>query len=240
MPYLIKSELKSKADPKKAKILQKFFKTGKGEYGEGDVFLGISVPEQRKIANKHFKETSLKEIEELLESKIHEERFTALEILVMKYGKANETERKEIFNFYIKNSKKINNWDLVDTSAPYIFGRHILFTGKENPFNQRRLMTFANSENLWEKRIAIVSTQYFIKNNRFDETLMISESLLKDKHDLIHKAVGWMLREVGKKDEKILKDFLKKYYKQMPRTMLRYSIEKFDKKTRKQYLNGDI
>jgi 3-methyladenine DNA glycosylase AlkD len=229
----LKKELKELSDPKQAEILQRFFKTGKGEYGEGDVFLGVKVPAQRKVANS-FKELSLKNIEKLLESKIHEHRMTALFILINQYKKADEREKKIIFDFYLKNTKNINNWDLVDISAPKIVGDYLM----EKPRNV--LYKLAKSQpkagNLWERRIAIISTLAFVRNNDFNDTLKISKMLLSDEHDLIHKAVGWMLREVGKRDQEIEERFLKKYYSKMPRVMLRYAIERFDKKKRKFYL----
>ena len=225
----LKKELKKISSPRQAKILQRFFKTGKGEYGEGDIFLGIKVPEQRKVADK-FQELSLKDIEKLLNSKIHEYRMSALFILIKQYEKADEEYKKEIFNFYLKNTKNINNWDLVDLSAPKIVGDYLL----NKP--RKILYKLARSSNLWERRIVIISTWIFIKNNEFDDTLKIAKILLNDKHDLIHKAVGWMLREVGKRDQKIEEEFLKKYYLKMPRTMLRYAIERFNEKKRKFYL----
>lgn len=221
----IKSELKKLSNKDKAKVYAWFFKTGKGEYGEGDKFLGITVPKQRKVA-KNFLDLSLREIKELLESPIHEHRFTALEILVMQFEKGSEKEKKLIANFYLKNAKLANNWDLVDTSAPYILGEY--FKDK----NKSVLYKLARSKNLWEKRIAIVSTFAFIKQNDLGDTFKISEMLLNDKNDLIHKAVGWMLREAGKKDKQKLLKFLDKNGKKMPRTTLRYSIEKFSKKER--------
>lgn len=232
LPLLIK-ELQDLSDKKQAKLLQRFFKTGKGEYSEGDIFLGIKVPVQREIAEK-YSNLSLPKIQELLKSKIHEHRLTGLIILVNKYKKANEEEKANIFNFYLKNTKNINNWDLVDMTAPRIVG-HFLSDKKKNI-----LYELANSENLWEKRIAIVSTAYLISKSEFEDALAISEILLDDSHDLIHKSVGWMLREVGKKDESILEGFLKQHYKVMPRTMLRYAIEKFDEEKRKKYLLGNI
>jgi len=229
----IKKELRSKANSAKAKILQGFFKTGKGQYGEGDIFLGIIVPEQRKIAKKYI-DLDLKQIQELLKSKIHEERLTSLLILVTKYKKAeklkDEKQKQEIFKFYLENTKTINNWDLVDLSAPTIVGNYLLNKDK------KILYKLANSDNLWEKRIAIVSTFGLIKNNQLEETIKIAEILLKDKHDLIHKAVGWALREIGKRDLKELEEFLNTHHKNMPRTMLRYAIEKFDDDKRKRYL----
>ena len=224
----LKQDLNKLEHKEKAKILQRFFKTNKGEYGEGDIFLGIKVPEQRKIANKY--DLNLKQIQELLSSKIHEYRLTALFTLIQKYKKANQTEKQEIFNFYLKNTNNINNWDLVDLSAPKILGDYLL--NKE----RTTLYQLAKSNNLWENRISILSTYQFIKNNQFEDTLNISKILLTNKHDLIHKAVGWMLREIGKKDLQILERFLKQHHKQMPRTMLRYTIERFSKAKRKVYL----
>jgi 3-methyladenine DNA glycosylase AlkD len=229
--------LEKEKNPAKAKILQKFFKTGPKEYGEGDIFLGITVPVQRKIA-KEFENLSLKDIQELLNSNIHEKRFIALLILIKQYNKhekeKNENLKKEIFEFYLKNTKNINNWDLVDISAPNIVGNYLL--GKD----KARLYNLARSENLWERRISVISTFSFIKNNEFNDGLKISEILLSDKQDLIHKAVGWMLREIGKKNSLILENFLKKHYRNMPRTMLRYAIEKFFFEKRKMYLNNEI
>ncbi|MEK6875594.1 MAG: DNA alkylation repair protein [Nanoarchaeota archaeon] len=231
----IQKELNSLANSEKAKKLQRFFKTGKGEYGEGDIFLGVSVPEQRKIAKKYL-DTSLEEIQELLNSKIHEERLIVLIILVNQYKKARKDrlKKRQIFEFYLRNTGKINNWDLVDLSAPNIVGD---FLTREDPWILRKM---AKSENLWERRIAIVSTAPFIKKRRFGETLAISEMLINDKHDLIHKAVGWMLREIGKRNMNVLEIFLSTRYKEMPRTMLRYAIEKFPEEKRKKYLKGEI
>jgi len=231
------SELKlnMQALPKKevAPNLQKYFKTDKGEYGEGDKFIGLSVSQQRKLA-KEFKDLSLIEIKGFLNSSIHEERLISLFILVDKYEKADEKGKEEIFNFYLKNRKRINNWDLVDSSAPKIIGRHLLMKDKI------LLFKFALSKNLWERRIAIISTYEFIKNKEFFPTLAIAEILVNDDHDLIHKAVGWMLREIGKKDIKVEEKFLEVHYRKMPRTMLRYAIEKFPELKRKKYLQGKI
>ncbi|MEK6850876.1 MAG: DNA alkylation repair protein [Nanoarchaeota archaeon] len=226
----LKSDLKKASNPKKAKLLSRFFKTDPGEYGEGDIFLGVIVPETRKIAVKH-KDLSLNEVEQLLKSKIHEERLCALLLLVHNYQKHSE-KRDEIFNFYLKNTKYVNNWDLVDLSCHQIIGVHL------ESKDRKILYELAKSSNLWEKRIAIISTFNFIRYNEFSDSIKIAEILLKDKHDLIHKAVGWMLREVGKKDIAVLESFLKEHYKSMPRTMLRYSIEKFPEKQRKAYLDG--
>lgn len=231
MPSLtqFKQELKKLSNPKQAKILQRFFKTGKGEYGEGDIFLGIKVPAQRKVAD-YFEQLSLKDIEKLLESKIHEHRLTALFILIKRYEKTTKQEKKMIFDFYLRNTENINNWDLVDISAPKIIGSYLL----EKP--KSILYKLAKSKNLWERRIAILSTLAFIRNNKFDATLKISAILLNDNHDLIHKAVGWMLREIGKRNLAVEEKFLQKYYLKMPRVMLRYAIERFDEKKRKYYL----
>jgi len=228
----VQKELHKKSNKEKAKILQGFFKTKKGEYGEGDIFLGVVVPEQREIAKK-YQELNLIEIQKLLKSKYHEERLTALIILTYKYEKTKkETEKKEIYEFYLSNTKYINNWDLVDLSAPKIIGNYLL----ENKKYLKILYSLAKSTNMWEKRISILATFPFIKNNEFEDSIKLSEIFLKEKHDLMHKAVGWMLREVGKKDEKVLTEFLDKHYKEMSRTMLRYSIEKFDEEKRKYYL----
>ena len=222
--------MKKLANPKQAKLLQRFFKTGKGEYGEGDIFLGIKVPEQRKIAKK-YPDLSLKEIQELLLSKIHENRLTSLFVLIEQYKKSDEKGKKEIFGFYLKNTKNINNWDLVDLSAPKIVGDYLLDK------NRSILYKLAKSKSLWERRISILSTAAFIWNNEYKDTLKISGILLNDKHDLIHKGVGWMLREVGKRvSQEKEEEFLRKHYKKMPRTMLRYAIERFSEKKRKFYM----
>lgn len=230
----LKLEIKRNADPQKAKFLAGFFKTKKGDYGHGDFFWGITVPAQRKIALQ-FKDLSLIDIDQLLKSKYHEERLIALLLLIQNFKNGNPQNKKEIFDFYLKRTKYINNWDLVDLSAPKIIGEHLLKNKREI------LYKLANSKNLWEKRIAIVSTYQFIINKDSKDTLKITEILLNDPHDLIQKAVGWMLREVGKrvsKDELI--KFLSSRYKQMPRTMLRYSIEHFDPVIRKAYLEGKV
>ena len=225
----IKKDLAQLGDPERAKNSLWFFKTGKGQYGEGDIFLGIPVPEQRKVAKKYFL-LSLDDVQELLNSKIHEYRFTALVILISKYRKAEESLKEEIFNFILKNTQNINNWDLVDLSAPRIIGDYLL--NKERSI----LYKLAKSKSVWERRISILSTFTFIDNNDFKDALNISELLLNDEHDLIHKAVGWALREIGKRDQNVEEQFLAKYYTHMPRTMLRYAIEKFAEKKRKKYL----
>ena len=230
----ISSDLRKFTDKEKAILLQRFFKTGKGEYGEGDVFLGITVPKQRQIAKKYAL-LSITDLQTLLNSKIHEERLTALLILVSQYKKADknkdEKQKEIIFNFYLKNTKNINNWDLVDLTAPNIVGNYLLDKDKSI------LYKLAISDNFWERMISIISTFAFIRNSYFKDAIKLSEILLKDKHDLIHKAVGWALREIGKKDLNSLIAFLDKHYKSMPRTMLRYSIEKLSETQRKYYLN---
>jgi 3-methyladenine DNA glycosylase AlkD len=225
--------IKANADKKHAEAMKWFFKTGKGEYGEGDLFAGIKVPTQRKIA-RQFRDIGLKDLKKLLESGIHEERLISLLILVDKYQGLDEKGKSQIFNFYLKNIKRIYNWDLVDLSAPKIVGAHLLNGNKEI------LYKLSASMNLWERRVAILSTYAFIKDNEFKTTLAISDILLNDEHDLIHKAVGWMLREIGKLDLNTLERFLKSRYNLMPRTMLRYSIEKFPETKRKKYLHGKI
>jgi len=229
----IRKELSQLGNLEKAKKLSGFFKTGKGQYGEGDVFLGIPVPEQRKVAKKYV-DLSLNDLEELLRSRIHEHRLTALVILVFKYGKGDDFGKGEIFAFYLKNAEFVNNWDLVDLSAPTIVGDYLV--------NRDRSILFelAKSRSLWERRIAVLASFEFIRNNDFEDALGISELLLGDEHDLIHKAVGWMLREIGKRNQEVLENFLDKYCTEMPRTMLRYAIEKFDETKRKHYLAKTI
>jgi len=221
----IEKELQGKKDPIRAKILSRFFKTGKGEYGEGDIFLGIVVPIQRAIAKK-YKDVSLKEIQKLLDSKIHEYRLTGLLVLVEKY----KEDKELVYNFYIKNFRNINNWDLVDLTAPKIMGDFLKDKKKDI------LYSLAISDDLWERRISIIATFAFIKDNDFKDALKISKILLNDKHDLIHKAVGWMLREIGKRDKEVETEFLDKHYRFMPRTMLRYSIEKFNPREKEFYM----
>jgi 3-methyladenine DNA glycosylase AlkD len=227
----IYSDTKKMQDPERAKLLKRFFKTGQGEYGEGDEFLGgITVPQLRALAKK-YKDVELKELQELISDKYHEYRQMALFILVNKYKKAKqEIEKKDLVDFYLKNRKYVNNWDLVDCSAPYITGDYFFDKDK------KILYGYVKSKELWEKRIAVLSTFGFIKNNSFEDALKIAEILLEDKHDLIHKAVGWMLREVGNKNKDLEKKFLDKHVKKMPRTMLRYAIEKFPEKERLYYL----
>jgi len=231
--HTIKSKLKELANKENAEIAQRFFKTGPGEYGEGDKFLGIRVPVLRKLA-KEYQTITVEEAEHLLKSPIHEERLLSLFILIGIYSKGEEAVKKGIYKLYLNNTKFINNWDLVDTSAEHIVGNFLLNKGK-NP-----IYRLAKSEDLWERRISIMSTLYFIKQGQYSETMKISKVLLHDNEDLIHKAVGWMLREVGKRNLLLEEEFLKKYYKEMPRTMLRYAIERFPEPKRLRYLKGTI
>lgn len=224
-----REDMRRAADPGKAKILAKFFKTSRGEYGEGDIFLGVTVPRSRSIAKK-FSGLPFRDVEALLKSKIHEERLVALLLLVHKYQSGNEKQKERVFNFYLKNTKYINNWDLVDLSAEKIAGAFL--SGKPKD----ALYKLAKSESVWERRISIVSTFHFIKNRQFSETLRIAEILLNDKHDLIHKAAGWMLREVGKRDQKAEEEFLRQHCRRMPRTMLRYAIERLSLAKKKFYM----
>ena len=226
-------DLNKLANPTKATILSGFFKTGKGQYGEGDKFIGITVPLQREIAKKYYESASFVDLQKMLENKIHEYRLTALIMLVYKYDKTKDEKlKKEIYNFYLKNLQYINNWDLVDVTTPNIVSDYLL----NNPKEKKILYKLVKSKNLWERRVAILATFRFIKEKQFEDTLAISEILLNDTHDLIHKAVGWMLREMGKRDIKPLVKFLDKYAGTMPRTMLRYAIEKFGEEMRKYYL----
>ena len=227
----LKKELLKAKDNKKAKFLAGFFKTGKGQYAEGDLFLGLTVPRQREIAKK-YPDLSLSQIQQLLNSKYHEFRLCALLILISKYNKSDEKTKAKIVTFYLKNTKRINNWDLVDLSAEYILGSYLLERDKSV------LYKLAKSQNLWERRIAIIATFFFIRKNQFTDTLKIAQILLGDKHDLIHKACGWMLREIGKRDEVMLIKFLDKFKGKMPRTALRYAIERFNQQKRLSYLKG--
>jgi len=221
------------ASPLTAEHSQRFFKTGCGQYGEGDQFLGIRVPVLREQAEK-FKDISLGEIQCLLRSAYHEERLCALLLLVQKYSQVSIADRKIVHEFYLKNTRYINNWDLVDLSAHLIVGAHL------EDKDRRPLYTLARSKSLWERRIAIIATFHFIKHHQFADTLKIARILLNDQESLIHKATGWMLREVGKRDLVAETGFLKTYYSQMPRTMLRYAIEKFPENERLKYLKGLI
>lgn len=236
----INSEIKKLANPQRAKLLAGYFKTGKGQYADGDRFYGLTVPQVRVLAKKHGITATLDDIATMLETGWHEERLMALLMLVDRYQKATSGEKKNIATFYLDNMEHINNWDLVDLSAPKILGNYLF----EYPPQRKLLITLAKSLNLWHRRIAVLSTMHFIYQGRFDETLKLAEMLVKNEHDLIHKAVGWMLREVGKRDKKILKGFLNKeivgrsMYSCMPRTMLRYAIEKFPEPERQRYLKS--
>lgn len=256
----VRRDLKQLVDSKKAKIVAGYFKTGKGEYGEGDVFIGVTVPNSWKIARK-YKDISLIDIENLLRSKIHEERLIALMILVLQFQKGSNDVQKKIYEFYLENTKYVNNWDLVDTSADHIVGGYLFSIrchsglDPESPKAKKGILNrvqddilkkddilkmLAYSKNIWERRIAIIATYEFIRNHKYDDTLKIAEILISDSHDLIHKAVGWMLREMGNRDRVVEELFLKKHYKNMPRTMLRYAIEKFPKDLYYSYLRGTI
>jgi 3-methyladenine DNA glycosylase AlkD len=229
----IENRLKHLADPETAKVLQKFFKTGPGQYGAGDVFLGIKVPPLRTLA-RNFEGASLKTVQALLKSKIHEKRVLALMILVQQFARGDDELRQRIYDFYLANTRFINNWDLVDGSAPYILGPYLWER------DRKQLYIFARSSSLWERRIAIVSTLYFIRQNDFADALKLTKLLLGDKHDLIHKATGWMLREIGKRNLAVEQSFLKKHCKTMPRTTLRYAIERFPESQRRDYLLGRV
>lgn len=226
-----KSELMTLANPEKAKILSRFFKTGKGEYGEGDIFIGITVPQNRAVAKKYL-DAQFDDITELLHSPIHELRLSALLALVLKFKKhKDDNTHKSIVDFYLANTSYINNWDLVDLSCLYILGEYL----HERPHDV--LFRLSESTNMWEQRIAIVSTLAFIRKGKFDTTLVLAEKFLTHKHDLMHKATGWMLREIGKKNTDLLRAFLEKHAHNMPRTALRYAIEKFTPEERKHYLS---
>jgi len=229
----IMAELQSLGDPERAKHSQRFFKTGPGEYGAGDVFLGIRVPVQRAVARRYRKVT-LTEILELLQSPYHEARLTALFLLVDLYKRGAVDLKTAIYQAYSGNVSRINNWDLVDSSAPHIVG-HFLFDKSREP-----LLVLARSTDLWQRRIAIIATQYFIRHYEFEATLQLAEILLHDPEDLIHKAVGWMLREVANRSQPRAEEFLRLHYQEMPRTMLRYAIEKFQENLRQAYLKGEI
>lgn len=232
----IKTALQELSIPGKAEIMQAFFKTGKGEYGEGDVFIGVTVPDQRSVAKEFYNKISLAELSQLLSSKIHEHRLTALLILVHQFEKTKDKiKQKEIIDFYLKHTKHINNWDLVDTSCYKILGRYCF----ENQ-DSKILEKLSDSKNMWEMRMAIVATMHHIKKGKFELTKAFALKNLKHPHDLMHKANGWLLREMGNKNETELLDFLNMHYKEMPRTCLRYAIEKLEEEVRKNYLKGRI
>lgn len=229
----IRVQLRELSDPRIAKHSQRFFKTGPGEYGEGDTFIGVRVPALRRVAQEH-RGMSLRVTELLLQSPIHDERLLALLLLVKRYKHGNTTVRQEVFDLYQRNMQFVNNWDLVDSSAHKIVGDFLRNRSK------RLLHRLSKSGVLWERRIAIMSTMAYIDDGEFRETLKIAEVLLHDDEDLIQKAVGWMLREIGNRDRKVEEAFLKKHYKVMPRTMLRYAIEKFPETKRQRFLTGTV
>ena len=227
----IQTELRLLANPDIAEHSLRFFKSGKGEYGEGDKFLGIRVPALRAKAREH-KDMPVSEILQVLCSAYHEERLLALILLVTRFEKSSEKERARIYKSYLANTRYINGWDLVDSSAHKIVGKHLLDKDRQD------LMTLAASSSLWERRISIIATFCFIKHDQYDDTLNICRQLLQDDHDLIHKATGWMLREVGNRNRRVEEEFLHEHCREMPRTMLRYAIEKFDAEDRKHYLRA--
>ena len=229
----IQKRLKNLGNRKHAAVSQRFFKTGPGQYGEGDVFIGVRVPVLRKLA-KEYSDLAVGDIVILLQSHIHEERLLALLLLVGSFSKGDEAAKKSIYEIYLSNTEYVNNWDLVDSSAEHIVGAYLINRSKAV------LYRLAESENLWERRISIMSTFHFIKRHQFSETLKISKILLSDLQDLIHKATGWMLREIGKRHLQTEENFLKMHYQKMPRTMLRYAIEKFPEPKRQRYLKGRI
>ena len=229
-----REEIRALANKEIAQHSLRFFKTDKGEYGHGDLFLGVRAPKIRLIAKKHI-DISITDMKTLIQSKYHEDRFLGLIILVNKYAKTKDKKnRNQLYKIYVSSFKYINNWNLVDVTCPHVTGKHLI--DKDRTI----LYKWAKSEDLWAKRIAMVSTFSFIRKNDLEDTFKIAEILLHDEHDLIHKAVGWMLREAGKRDLKREETFLKKYYKTMPRTMLRYAIEKFPETKRQKYLKGTI
>lgn len=228
----LRKDIKKLSSKKRASASEKFFKTGEGEYGFGDVFVGLSVPQCRELSIK-YKYLTFEELYKLLRSEVHEERLIALLIMVHNFQNEEMLQRR-IYEFYLKNTKFVNNWDLVDSSADKIIGGYLMDKPKDVIYK------LAKSKNLWERRISIISTFHFIKNDEFEDTLAIAEILLPDENDLIQKAVGWMLREVGKRNEKLEVKFLKKHYKNMGRTSLRYSIEKFPEKSRQAYMLGTV
>ena len=229
----IRQRLRSFASKEKAQLLMRFFKTGAGQYGEGDKFLGVMVPEARAVV-KEFRQTPLTEAAKLLRSPWHEERLCALFLFVDRFERGDEKERKKVFALYLKNRRYINNWDLVDLSAPKIVGPFL------DGGSRSLLYRLVRSKNLWERRIAVLATFAYIKKGEFADSLALAEQLLGDEQDLMHKAVGWMLREVGKKDVSVLEAFLKKHHRRMPRTALRYAIERFPEDLRRQYLLGEV
>ncbi|HEX7869221.1 MAG TPA: DNA alkylation repair protein [Chryseobacterium sp.] len=232
----IKESLAVLSIPEKAAFFPKFFKTGKGEYGEGDLFLGVKVPDQRAVAKEFYAKISLEELGELLSSPYHEHRLTALIMLISKFEKTKDLAvKEEIINFYLKHLDYVNNWDLVDTSCYKILGRYAFENQKES-----LLRDLAASEKMWYKRVAVVGTMYYVKKGSFELTKEFVTQHLDHPHDLMHKANGWLLREMGNKNEAELISYLNQYYKEMPRTCLRYAIEKLDEDLRQDYLKGRV
>ena len=232
----ILSALEFLSIPEKAEFLPRFFKTGKGEYAEGDLFLGVTVPDSRKIVKEFWCRSTLEDVQEILTSPYHEMRWVGLLILVTKFEKTKDKEeQKAIVDFYLKNTQCINNWDLVDSSCYKILGRYC-FENKQEPI----LIRLSDSDNMWEKRIAVVGTMHYVKRGHFELTQKLVLNNLTHPHDLMHKANGWLLREIGNKDENVLLDFLKIHYKKMPRTSLRYAIEKLDENLRQDFLKGRV
>ena len=229
----IKQDLEILSEPEKAEFLPRFFKALPGGYAEGDLFIGVTVPNIRKVARR-YRDLPLPQVRRLLHSGIHEHRLTALLILVDTFGRADQSLKENIGAFYISNLKHVNNWDLVDLSADKILGAFLF--GRDRAI----LYTLCHSDHLWSQRVSIISTFFFIRRGQFDDTLRLAGQLLSHRHDLIHKATGWMLREVGKRDKEAEELFLKKHYREMPRTMLRYAIEKFTYEERQRYLKGLI
>lgn len=225
----IRSRLRQLASPAQAAIARRFFKTGKGEYGEGDEFLGIKVPQIRALV-RDCDALGEQQVLSLLRSRFHEERMLGLYCLVRRFQRGGEGARQRVFHLYLSNTRWINNWDLVDTSAPHIVGAWLL--DKDRAVLRR----LARSSSLWERRVAVLATQAFIRKGQFGDTIEIVRSLLGDEHDLMHKACGWMLRETGSRDEAVLEAFLARHVEEMPRTMLRYAIEKLPERRRKEWL----
>lgn len=229
----VQADIRKKASKQNAAIAQRYFKTGPGEYAEGDIFLGLRAAQMREIAKTH-RDLGLTDLKKLLRSKYHEDRAVALLIMTDQFARSGDAARQKMYETYLGNTKYINNWDLVDLSADRIVGAHLFDRGRQP------LRKLAKSPSVWERRIAIIATNWFIRRDEFDETLRIAKALLYDDHDLIHKAVGWMLREVGKRDLAAEEAFLKQHYGTMPRTMLRYAIERFPETKRQKYLRGKM
>ena len=225
--------LRVHADPARVPVLQRFFKTGPGEYAEGDVFLGVTVPRVRQVC-RACGDATLDEMLTLLRSPVHEERLLALLLMVDAFKRTDDRQKKRIYDAYLASTAFINNWDLVDSSAPHIVGAWLADRSR------RPLTALARSSSLWERRIAILATHWFIRRGETEETFRIADMLLEDEHDLIHKAVGWMLREAGKRDAAAERAYLRTRYRRMPRTMLRYAVERFPEEERRRYLTGAI